>query len=188
MEWVRQYECFGLTVFERTNNNHYALETKVNAVEYYLSGRGSLADTCRIFEIYADWQLRDWIKQYNSHNLRASPSRSGKGTVMTGKRRKTSLDERIRIVEDYLSSGATYVEVAEKHDVSYQQLYQWVQKYNKNGVDGLIDRRGQSKRPEEMTEVEKLQAENRILKAKLERKELENIFLKKVDEIERRRS
>jgi hypothetical protein len=38
---------------------------------------------------------------------------------------------------------------------------------------------------EEMTELERLQAENRILKAQLERKELENIFLKKVDEIER---
>ena len=41
---------------------------------------------------------------------------------------------------------------------------------------------------EEMSEVEKLQAENRILKAKLKRKELENLFLKKLDEIERRRS
>jgi hypothetical protein len=39
-----------------------------------------------------------------------------------------------------------------------------------------------------MTEIERLQAENRILKARLERKELENIFLKKVEEIERRRS
>ena len=38
---------------------------------------------------------------------------------------------------------------------------------------------------EEMTELERLQVENRILKAQLERKELENIFLKKVDEIER---
>jgi hypothetical protein len=39
-----------------------------------------------------------------------------------------------------------------------------------------------------MTEVEKLRAENKLLKAQLERKELENIFLKKVEEIERRRS
>ena len=38
---------------------------------------------------------------------------------------------------------------------------------------------------EEMTEIERLQAENRLLKAQLERKELENLFLKKVDEIER---
>ena len=56
------------------------------------------------------------------------------------------------------------------------------------GIDGLIDRRGRSKPVEDMTEIERLQAENRILKAQLERKELENIFLKKVDEIERRRS
>jgi hypothetical protein len=39
-----------------------------------------------------------------------------------------------------------------------------------------------------MSDLEKLKAENRMLKAELERKELENMFLKKVDEIERRRS
>jgi hypothetical protein len=37
-----------------------------------------------------------------------------------------------------------------------------------------------------MTDIEKLKAENRMLKAELERKELENMFLKKLDEIERR--
>ena len=37
-----------------------------------------------------------------------------------------------------------------------------------------------------MSEIEKLKAENRILKAQLENKKLENLFLKKVKEIERR--
>ena len=104
------------------------------------------------------------------------------------KGRKTTLQERIDIVTDHMGSGMSYAETAEKYDVSYQQVYQWIQKYKANGVDGLIDRRGQTKPAEEMTEIERLQAENRILKAQLERKELENIFLKKVDEIERRRS
>lgn len=104
------------------------------------------------------------------------------------KGRKTTLQERIDIVTDHIESGMSYAETAEKYDVSYQQVYQWIQKYNKNGIDGLIDRRGRSKPVEEMTDIERLQAENRILKAQLERKELENIFLKKLDEIERRRS
>jgi transposase-like protein len=108
---------------------------------------------------------------------------------MTKKKgRKTTLQERIDIVTDQIQSRMSYAEIAEKYDVSYHQVYQWVHKYRANGVDGLIDRRGNTKPVEEMTEIERLKAENRILKAQLERKELENIFLKKVDEIERRRS
>ena len=55
------------------------------------------------------------------------------------------------------------------------------------GVDGLKDGRGRTRTEEEMSELEKLKAENRLLKAELENRELENLFLKKVKEIERRR-
>ena len=55
------------------------------------------------------------------------------------------------------------------------------------GVDGLKDGRGRTRTEEEMSELEKLKAENRLLKAELEYRKLENLFLKKVKEIERRR-
>lgn len=54
-------------------------------------------------------------------------------------------------------------------------------------VDGLKDGRGRTRTEEEMSELEKLKAENRLLKAELENRKLENLFLKKVKEIERRR-
>ena len=104
------------------------------------------------------------------------------------KGRKTTFEERIEIVSDCLKAGQNYEEAAEKYQVSYQQVYQWVHKYKEHGIDGLIDRRGRTKPVSEMSELEKIKAENKILRAQLERKELENIFLKKVDEIERRRS
>ena len=104
------------------------------------------------------------------------------------KGRKTTLEERLAIVEDHIKNGSNYAETARKFNVSYGQVYQWVQKYRDKGVDGLKDNRGRTKPESEMTEIEKLQAENRMLKAQLEYKELENMFLKKVEEIERRRS
>ncbi|MCI5594308.1 MAG: hypothetical protein MR358_06870 [Clostridiales bacterium] len=55
------------------------------------------------------------------------------------------------------------------------------------GVDGLKDGRGHTRTEEEMSELEKLKTENRLLKAELENRKLENLFLKKVKEIERRR-
>ena len=185
-EWCRKYQSMGSDAFVRTKNNKYTLEFKITAVEYYLQGKGSLYDTCRTFNIPAQENLRRWIKRYNSHELKSSPGGKEKMTMIKG--RKTTLQERIDIVTDHIESGMSYAETAEKYDVSYQQVYQWVQKYKANGIDGLVDRRGRTKPVEEMTEIERLQAENRILKAQLERKELENIFLKKVDEIERRRS
>ena len=184
--WCRHYESRGAEAFERNGNKKYSLDLKKQAVEYYLSGKGSQKDTCKKFEIKSHSQLSRWIKRYNDHSLKASPG--GKTKMVMIKGRKTTLQERIDIVTDHIESGRSYAETAEKYQVSYQQIYQWVQKYNEQGVDGLVDRRGRTKPEEEMSEVEKLQAENRILKAKLKRKELENLFLKKLDEIERRRS
>ena len=47
------------------------------------------------------------------------------------------------------------------------------------GVDGLNDGRGRNRTEEEMSELEKLKTENRLLKAELENRKLENLFLKK---------
>lgn len=60
--------------------------------------------------------------------------------------------------------------------------------YEENGVEGLRDRRGKRKTPDEMNELEKLRAEVKILRAEKERAEMEISFLKKLEEIERRRS
>ena len=101
--------------------------------------------------------------------------------------RKTTLEERIDIVRDHMQSGSSYEQTAEKYQISYQQVYQWVRKYQKDGIDGLVDRRDKRKEADKMTEEEKLRAELKLEKAKNRRLELENLFLKKLEEIERRR-
>lgn len=70
---------------------------------------------------------------------------------------------------------------------TYQQIYSWVKKYETQGAEALTDKRGRTKPETEMTELEKLRAENRLLKAQNKRQEMEMAFLKKLDEIERRR-
>lgn len=183
--WVRNYELFGEEAFNRTGNRHYSLEEKQAMVRFYLDGKGSLNDTCKEFKIPDESTLRRWIKLYNGCELKASPG-GGKSKVMT-KGRKTTFEERIKIVEDHIKTGNSYDETAHKYSISYQQIYQWHHKYLEKGIDGLKDGRGRTKPEEEMSETEKLKAEVRLLKAQLENKELENLFLKKVKEIERRR-
>mgnify|MGYP001198469577 FL=1 len=104
------------------------------------------------------------------------------------KGRTTTLDERIEIVSHCIANGKDYGLTMEKFGVSYQQIYSWVRKYEEHGVDGLVDRRGKRKPLEAMSEVERLRAENKMLRVENKRKEMENTVLKKLQEIERRRS
>ncbi|CDB35681.1 transposase IS3/IS911 family protein [Phascolarctobacterium sp. CAG:266] len=101
-----------------------------------------------------------------------------------GVRKNLTLEDRVEVVKHYLEISRDYSETAIKFEVSYQQVYQWVQKYNKFGVDGLIDRRGKRKAEDELTEVEKLKLNIKLLEAKNRRIELENAFLKKLNELE----
>ncbi len=183
--WVKKYEAMGIEAFTQTGNKHYSKELKEQAVRDYLSGRGSLLDICKNYKIMSTTQLIKWIKVYNGHEkLKASGTG---GTVIMTRGRKTSFTERVEIVQYCIGHDHNYAETAAKYNVSYQQARSYTVKYEAGGVEALQDRRGRTKRKEEMSELEKLRAENRILRAEKERAEMEASFLKKLDEIERRR-
>lgn len=184
--WIRKYQTFGAEgLMRRKGNQSYSAELKQCAVEEYLSGKGSLRDICVKYKIYSDLQLRNWIKGYNSHKeLRASTGR--RSDIYMTKGRNTTYEERVEIVSYCIEHGQDYTAAIEKYGVSYQQIYAWVRKYNEKGAEGLVDKRGKRKPESEMTELEKLRAENRMLEARNKRLETENAVLKKLGEIEGR--
>ena len=184
--WIRKYQTFGREgLMERKWNQSYSEELKKCAVEEYLSGKGSLYDICVKYKIYSDLQLRNWIKMYNSHReLRPGKGR-GRDIYMT-KGRNTTYEERVEIVSYCIEQGKDYAAAIEKYGVSYQQIYGWVRKYNEKGAEGLVDKRGKRKPESEMTELEKMRAENKMLEARNKRLETENAVLKKLEEIEGR--
>lgn len=102
------------------------------------------------------------------------------------KGRNTTYEERVEIVSYCIEQGNDYAAAIEKYGISYQQIYSWVRKYNEKGAEGLVDKRGKRKPGFEMTEPEKVRAENRMLEARNKRLETENAVLKKLEEIERR--
>ena len=184
--WIRKYQTFGTEgLVQRKGNQSYSAELKKSAVEEYLSGKGSLQDICVKYKICSDLQLRNWIKMYNSHR----ELRSGKGRrseIYMTKGRNTTYEERLEIVSYCIEQGNDYAAAIEKYGVSYQQIYSWVRKYNEKGAEGLLDKRGRRKPESEMTELDKLRAENKMLEARNKRLETENAVLKKLEEIERR--
>lgn len=184
-QWIRNYKSMGMDAFTMRGNKKYSSKLKLSAVNDYLSGLGSQDDICLMYGIRSKHKLQQWIIKYNSHE-ELKTSGTGGTTIMT-KGRKTMYDERIEIIQYCIEHENNYAETAEKYQVSYQQVYSWVKKYESAGVEALVDRRGRTKPEADMTELEKLRAENRLLKAENKRKEMEMAFLKKLDEIERGR-
>ncbi|MFY9380655.1 MAG: helix-turn-helix domain-containing protein [Eubacteriales bacterium] len=184
--WISNYQAMGESgLITSSKNTSYSQELKYTAVKEYLSGNASKLDICKKYKIRSTKQLSDWVLKYNGHE-RLKSSGSGGKPIMT-KGRNTTLEERLEIVKYCLEHNRNYIETAEKYQVSYQQVRNWVIKYDKSGVDALIDRRGKRKSEDEFTEIDRLKAQNRLLEAKNRWLEMENEVLKKLAEIERGR-
>lgn len=98
---------------------------------------------------------------------------------------KTTLEERISIVKYCLEHDRDIKDTAAKYGCNYAQLYQWVKKYESNGEDALIDKRGKRKVEEERSDLEK--AERKIAQLEREKEEYRKKYelLKKAEELER---
>ena len=184
-EWAAMYRENGTEGFHLTRgNSSYSSELKQQAVKDYLQGNGSLRGICRKYRISDTKVLRSWITIYNSN--RELRDYDPKPEVYVAMARKTTKEERQEIVQYCLEQGKDYKGTAAKYNVSYTQVYQWVQKYLESGEAGLSDRRGKRKSDEELNELERLRRENLRLKKKLEESERLNLLLKKVREFEGR--
>lgn len=182
--WLSKYRSEGNAGLECGSKNRiYSVQTKQQAVETYLTGQYSLQKICEIFKICGTYQLRDWLKVYNSG--REFKRMSG-GSRMKSTHKATK-EERIQIAKECLASGNNYGEIAKKYGVSYQQARTWTLKYKDLGEAGLEDRRGKRKYEQEpRTELEQAQIRIAQLEHQLRMAEMENHLLKKLKEIERR--
>ena len=183
-DWVIIYRNEGPTgLLGHPHNKSYSKELKLAAVTDYLNGEGSLRDISERYELRSTRQLRSWLKEYNTHGEIKSRG-SGGGSYMR-KARQTTPEERLDIVRDCLAQNKNYGAMALKYNCSYQQVRNWVMRYEKMGSAGLEDRRGRragtqpARTPEEemRDRIAELERMNRDL-------QMENDLLKKVKELE----
>jgi transposase len=184
-KWRRRYRVYGYEGLEvRTRNRSYSAELKLQAVKDYLSGSFSQYEVIDKYEIASRNQLSRWVDKYNGHS--SLKAYTGGTTAMT-KGRSTTLQERIEIVLYCLAHEQDYRKTAEQFQVSYQQVYGWVKKYEVGGQEALHDGRGRTKALEELTDADRHKLAMKKLEYENERLRAENAFLKKLQELERRR-
>ena len=183
-DWVSIYKNGGPAgLLDQAHNKYYPKELKLAAGNSYLNGEGSILDITNRFGLRSTVQLRSWIKMYNTHG--EITARGGGGGSCMRKTRETTFEERLLIVQDCLANNKNYGAMALKYNCSYQQVRNWVLRYEQMGSAGLEDRRGRragtqpARTPEEemRDKIAELERKNREL-------QMENDLLKKIRELE----
>lgn len=184
--WLRKYHSQGIKGLETLNKNTYYPETlKLQAVSDFLKNSASLQEICSRYNISSHSILLSWIKKYNSHEISKSHNVAEDKNMTKG--RTTTYEEKVDIVAFCTENGYDYDLASKRFDVSYQQVYNWVKKYKERGYQGLIDKRGKRKEIDKMSDSEKLAAQLKLLESQNRRLEMEIDFLKKLEEVKRRR-
>ncbi|WP_430535746.1 helix-turn-helix domain-containing protein [Listeria rocourtiae] len=185
--WIRKWEQHGLDGLKESHTNKkYSQAIKQKAVEAHLLEGIPIQKILRSYQISSASVLYTWISKYTSGEViqLTNPSRGKSNMYYPG--RKTTFKERLEIAQFTIANDKDYPLAMETYQVSYNQVYSWVQKYQELGEEALQDRRGRSKRKEELTETERLTLRIKELEAQNERLEIENAIAKKLQEIEQR--
>ena len=175
-----KYKNFGVESLQmQSRNKSYSESFKHKVIEAYRNGEGGYSDLAVKYKISNYALIARWVLGYN--NIKTTHSESGGIDIMG---RKTSLNERIDVINYLINNELDYQGTALKFKVSYQQVYTWYKKYQVSGVDGLNDKRGIKKQTETLSELEQLKRENERLKKELYLSEAAKEVFKKKRELE----
>lgn len=113
-EWVHKYEALGETALDNSSTNKsYSKELKELVIKEYLSGGISFLDLAIKYNISSREIVRQWVLKYN--NGIVTRDYNPKSEVYTMKARKTTIEERIEIVNYVLSNDNNYKEAADRY-------------------------------------------------------------------------
>jgi len=186
--WYLRYREHGTSVFKTSNRNQsYDKEFKLSVIKEYTTKKYSLPDLAAKYNISVT-VIRNWVnKWYNGIEIK---DYDPKGDVYTMKSRKTTFEERLKIVKWVIENNMSYKDAADKYSVTYALVYKWTKQYIDKGPEALkYSKRGPKAKSEvdesNLSEVEKLKSELEKEKALRKRREFELEVLKKKEELEK---
>lgn len=119
---VLRYQTYGLKGIKTSSkNDQYSSVFKDFIVLEYINNQVPIKKLALKYNIPSARAVKNWINKY----IKSKENRDyfPKPEVYIMKGRKTTHEERIEIVQDFLKNGMTYKESAEKHRVSYNNIY-----------------------------------------------------------------
>nr|WP_242510974.1 helix-turn-helix domain-containing protein [Ligilactobacillus agilis] len=110
-------------------------------VKKHLEG-ASLGQLRQDYDISNEGVIQRWVNLYSDgKRLKNRGNKKAKGKQS----RKTTLAERLEIVNWTIDNHYNYNLAVEHFNVSYTQVYSWVRKFSDGGKTALVDRRGKRK-------------------------------------------
>ena len=133
-KWLLNYELFGEKgLCHCAGKHHYPAIVKQQAAESYLSGQMSIEAVCKKYHLRTRSQMEQWVMMYNGQKGFRSPG-GRRGVQLT----MASYEERKAAVEYCIAHEKNYKLTAEYSGFTYQQIYGWVQRYQKAGLEGFL--------------------------------------------------
>ncbi|MBR4496582.1 MAG: transposase, partial [Acholeplasmatales bacterium] len=113
-QWARRFEAMGDGGFDYSKtNNSYSKDLKEKIINEYLSGQLNSYELSYKYKISTPEIVKTWVKKYNK-GIEIKDYKL-KGDVYTMKSRKTTLKERIEIVNYVLSNNNDFKGAADKY-------------------------------------------------------------------------
>lgn len=121
--WCRLYKQFGDTYLAANHSNpNYSAEFKRQVVDSYLAGGKTYQSVADNYGIFAPTTVRQWVMMYNNHEELTDSRLEGLFDMVKDTTRKTTLEERIQIVEHCIANNNNYALTAREYQVSYVYL------------------------------------------------------------------
>lgn len=182
-DWLRKYKKLGPESLKPYQKKYkYTRQEKIAAVKSVLLDGNSIQGAVEEFNISSKAVLKAWIRKYNNQK-ELKTTGSGLSNMKQKIVKKTSIEERLEIVQYTIANECDYQRAIKKYSVSYQQVYTWIRKYKAKGIQGLQDKRGRNQPVEEFSEIDKLRIENKKLKERNKFLEMEIDIEKKLQEL-----
>jgi len=152
----------------------YSYEFKKQVINEYLSGKGSYSYLAKIHGMPDKTPIQNWVQNYNHYGE--------EGLLRSRKNKKYSFEEKLAIVEIYLTSEISYDDLAMQEGILNPGIIaRWVNEFRIAGPDALRPRKKGRKKTLNMHKTDKsVQAPgNAIIDTSVEHvKELEDELLK----------
>ena len=176
--WSIKYDNNGFNGLKEIKKiTKYSADTLINSVLDYLTGKFSMLEIVKKYNLSGDSVLRAWLKWYNT------PKWYIKVREFMA-REKISNNKKLELVLQYVNKKQSAKQIAINNSISEGQLRDWARKYKCFGQQGLNDKRGVRKNEIDLSEEEILKKKNKELEEKNKRLEAELLLIKKLIELE----